>query len=361
MTTAITEYSKTEAALSDLAQRYKDVVFDVSTPAGMSVARKGRGELRGLRVSLEKTRVEIKGPALERCRLIDAEAKRITAELLALETPIDTVIKNEEQRKEREKAEKDRIEAERIAGIQAAIDRYAQDALAMAGRSSSEIEKAIAGMHAIAIGDSAAEFKEQALAAKSAAITKLNELHAAALEQEAEQARIKAEREELSRLRAEQEQRAREEQARIAEETRKRAEAEAAARAKIEAQERASRERIEAEERKARLVREEADRKARETLEAEQREARKKQAEEDAWIKSERERIEAKRREIEARERKAREAEEAKQREIQRQANELSDAREMLETFRARFGHRKEFEAVVDAINEILGTTQEQA
>ena len=84
MTTEIVEYSKTEAALSDLAQRYKGVLFDVTTREGLSAAIKGRVELRGYRVALEKTRVEIKAPALKRTQLIDSEARRITAEIEAL-------------------------------------------------------------------------------------------------------------------------------------------------------------------------------------------------------------------------------------------------------------------------------------
>ena len=60
MTTEIVEYSKTEAALADLATRYKGVLFDVTTREGMATAVKGRAELRGLRIALEKTRKEIK-------------------------------------------------------------------------------------------------------------------------------------------------------------------------------------------------------------------------------------------------------------------------------------------------------------
>ena len=88
-TTAIAEYSKTEAALADLSKRFKDAVYDVTKPEGLMEAKKGRAEIRGIRVALENKRVEIKEPALARCQLIDAEARRITRELSALEDPID--------------------------------------------------------------------------------------------------------------------------------------------------------------------------------------------------------------------------------------------------------------------------------
>ena len=81
----IVEYSKTQAVLGDLRQRYEGVVYPVTTAKGMIDARKGRAEIREWRTGLEKERVRIKAPALERARLIDSEAKRITAELSKLE------------------------------------------------------------------------------------------------------------------------------------------------------------------------------------------------------------------------------------------------------------------------------------
>ena len=109
--TAITEYSTTTAALATLNERLKGIVYDVTTTKGMDSAKKDRRELVVLRTSLEAKRKEIKAPALAHCKLIDDEAKRITGELLALETPINQQIKEEEARKE----------AERMAAEQAAF------------------------------------------------------------------------------------------------------------------------------------------------------------------------------------------------------------------------------------------------
>lgn len=112
-TSAIVEYSPTAAALADLAKRMAKVVYDVSTPKGMAIAKADRAEVRDLRVALEKKRVEIKEPALTRCREIDTEAKRITAELLKFEGPPDQAIKAHEAK----------IEAERRALIDAELKR----------------------------------------------------------------------------------------------------------------------------------------------------------------------------------------------------------------------------------------------
>lgn len=115
--TTIAEYSPTAEALAGLRQKYQAVVFNVSSTAGMVEARAARGELRTLRISLEAKRKEIKEPALTRCREIDTEAKRITAELSALEDPIDDLIKAEENRKDREKQSREEAERERIAEV----------------------------------------------------------------------------------------------------------------------------------------------------------------------------------------------------------------------------------------------------
>lgn len=143
MTTAIQEYSKTEAALADLSARYKGVVFDVTTTAGMNDAKESRRELKTYRIDLEKTRKDIKAPALLKCQQIDTEAKRITAELEALENPIDEQIKKEENRKEEErnaaaKAEQDRVRAAEQA-IKDAEERKMAEARAEIARQQAEI------------------------------------------------------------------------------------------------------------------------------------------------------------------------------------------------------------------------------
>lgn len=115
--TAIVEYSQTEAGLNELRARLLNVCYDVTTVKGMDVAKKDRAEVRGLRTGLETMRKAIKAPALAHCKLIDDEAKRITAALLELEEPIDEAIKAEEDRKAIEKAAKEAAERARVMAI----------------------------------------------------------------------------------------------------------------------------------------------------------------------------------------------------------------------------------------------------
>lgn len=243
MTTEIVEYSKTEAALAELAQKYKGVLFDVTTAEGMKTARQGRAELKGYRTALEKTRVEIKAPALKRSQLIDTEARRITAALRDLEDPIDQQIIKEEDRKVAEKmavvrAEEARVAAEekakkdaeeaRMASERAEIARQ-QAALDLAKREAAASEKA--RLDAIEAQERAARMRieeegrkarlEREEADRQARLAREAEERKAKEIRDAEETRLKAERDRLDaerrvaeeaarKLRAEQEAKQRE-------------------------------------------------------------------------------------------------------------------------------------------------------
>jgi len=227
--TEIAEYSQTAAALSDLRHRYMGVAFPVTTAKGMDEAKKARAEVKGYRTALEAKRTEIKAPALERCRLIDDEAKTITAALLELEKPIDQQIKAEEARKEAEKAAKSEAERARVAAIRVQIDTIKNHAAFAVGKSAEAIVKIMSGVEGFEVGDEFQEFCPEAEQAKAETLDKIKALHAAQVEHEAEQSRIAAERAELARLRTEQEAREREAAAARTEQERKDREAREAA------------------------------------------------------------------------------------------------------------------------------------
>lgn len=130
MSTAIEEYSPTEAALAELSQRYKGVVYDVTIPTQLALAKAARNDIRGYRTALEKKRVQLKADVLERGRQIDGEAKRITAALSALEDPIEDQIKAEERRIEAERVAAEQAEAARIVAEEAARKKAEEDRLA---------------------------------------------------------------------------------------------------------------------------------------------------------------------------------------------------------------------------------------
>jgi len=205
----IQEYSQTEAALGELRETFKGAVFEVETSQGMNQAREARAEIKGYRVDLEKTRKAIKAPALDHCRKIDAEAKRITNELVMLEEPIDKQIKVEENRKEKERQAKIDAERARVRDIQVRIEaiRAAVDLVKKSAPGADDIQVRIDDLAAIVIDESFAEFQNDATVAQIEAITELGEYLVAQRNRELEDKRLAAEREELDRLRAEQDER----------------------------------------------------------------------------------------------------------------------------------------------------------
>ncbi|HEY9126628.1 MAG TPA: DUF1351 domain-containing protein, partial [Acidobacteriaceae bacterium] len=334
---------ETAQALAELRQRHKDVVYDVAVPKQMKAAREARAELRVLRTSLEKRRVEIKAPALERCRLIDAEAKRITSEITQLEDPIDEQIKKEEHRVEQERLAKIEAERQRVQGINAKIDAIRALPASLVGKPSVIIRGQLSKLQDQAPSETDfAELLATAQDAHTAAVARIEQQLQGQIEHEAEQKRIQEERAELERLRAEADARRIADEKRIAEERaeqerqdrerREREEAEHRARLEQEARERAERE---AQERKEREAREAEERRAREAQEAEARRIWEDQqraiqeaetirrAEEEARLQAERERLAEEQRQFEERqaEQRRKDAVARAQAEAERRAN----------------------------------------
>lgn len=333
--TALTEFQAIEAGLGALRNQYANVVYPVTTAIGMKEAIAARRAIRDPRIATEKVRKEAKAPILALGKQLDEKAKYITEELLKIEGPIDAQIKIEETRKEQAIYD----ENMRVIRIKEKINDLGLLVPKMAGQSVAEITKQITFLQDHDLTEWAEEFIVDAEKTRDQTVQALQRIRDGAIVQEKakaeEAAKIAAERAELEALRAAAAERERAEKARVAAEQAERDAANKAAREAIEQAERESRARIQAE--TDRLTAE------RMAVEASQRKVRE---EAEAKVRAERD---AK----ELAERQARELEEARQREAQRQQNELLDARAMLNTFKARFGHRKEFAGVIQAIDAL--------
>lgn len=257
--TEIAEYSATAYGLAELRSRLAGRVYDVTTTAGMSDARKDRAELRTLRVGLEAKRKEIKAPALEHCRMIDAEAKRITTEIAALEDPIDEQIKAREAEQERARQERERAEAARLAAIHAELASLTAIPINAMGASAIELQQAIDTLAA----DTLERFDEvhlpSAQQTKDSALEVLRRMHA-------ERVELDQQRAELERQQCEQAQR----DAAAAEERRKADEAAQAERDRLAAEADAKRQQEDAE-RQARQAQEDAARAAQAEVDRQER------------------------------------------------------------------------------------------
>jgi chromosome segregation ATPase len=236
------------------------VTYDITTTAGMKTAVEWRAKGRDIRVEVTDIHKERKAPILEIGRLMDARKKEIIADVEPDEDRFDRDIKAETARKEAEKAAKLAAEKARIDAIRAKIEEIKDCVVVAMGRSSDEIESAIAELESTQITlEDWMEFAGEAQAAQVATVEKLKGMLDAQIRHEIEQQRLAAERAQLAKEReeaAERERQAAAERQRIADEERiARAKAQAAMLAEQQAHEarlRAEREAAEAELRKQR-------------------------------------------------------------------------------------------------------------
>lgn len=146
MSNEIVAYQATEAALTDLASRYKDMVFDVTVPKGMQEAKAAYKDINTHSIVLEAARVKEKAESLAYGRFVDSEAARIAQKLDVLRLPIKAQIETETKRAEREqeariKAEQDRILAEQAAA-KAAEERRMAEQRAEIAKQQAAVDKA---------------------------------------------------------------------------------------------------------------------------------------------------------------------------------------------------------------------------
>lgn len=208
-TTEIAEYNPLVQAMQDLEVRYKDVVFDCSTPKGFEEAKTARAEIREVRYTLKKTEGVVLITYRDTVKAAQArvnEVKRFGDDLktrvLVLEEPIDEKIKAKEKADKEEKERKEEIERVRIETIQNKLTHFRGVASAFAARSSEDISAILEHMKASAIDpDEYAEFEGEATIARATAIDSLQALHRLAITREAADAKAKKDAEELEELR----------------------------------------------------------------------------------------------------------------------------------------------------------------
>lgn len=294
--------SERETELRALVAKSTDII-EIKNAAGRDQCHGAAMLLRTARTSIRKVGKDARDDATKFSKAVIAEEDRLVALIEPEETRLLGMRDAWDEAREAEKRAKLEAEQRRVAAIREHIDDIRAIAVRVVGMPAARIQGEIEDLEALGITlDRFAELTGEAEAVRGVTLDKLRELHAAAVAQEAEAARLAAEREALERERTE-----------LAEQQRKEAEAraarereEAAARAE---QERVDRERREAEEaaRRAQQEREDAARRA--EIEAEQARLAEQRAEQ------ERRQAELDRAEREQREREEAAAREARQRE----------------------------------------------
>lgn len=205
---AIQSFDRVAAGLALLERNYKGVLYEVDTTMGMAHAKAARKAIRDPRYEVEQIRKAAKAPIIALGKQLDAKALSITNALMDLELPIDAQIKQEEERKEEEKRRIAIAEAKRVADIQARIDGMRSTVAEMAGFPSHLIDDTISELTSVEIDGSFAEFRQNAEDVKIASLARLLTMRDSALNLEREKERIRLDREELAKRRAEDDARA---------------------------------------------------------------------------------------------------------------------------------------------------------
>lgn len=184
------ELNAIEAGFAELEKRYANVVYDVTTTAGMDEAKRARLEIRTVRYaanSIGDAGVKQFNAAKKE---FSATAESIKDRLHVLEDPIDAQIKVEEDRKAALKAVRDAEEQALAARIQEQINSLAFDP-AVFGQTSEKILTALNEVLAIEVslevfGSRAGE----AMQLQAQTVEQLRALHAKAAESEFQQAEM---------------------------------------------------------------------------------------------------------------------------------------------------------------------------
>ena len=231
----VLDSGKAEAQLRDMLVKSADIV-DIKDKDGRTMAHNAAMQLKVARVSIEKTGKAAREDAQAFSKAVIAEEKRLTAIILPEEDRL-LGLRNEYDRKiEAEKQERERKERERVAAIQGRINAIKHLPIDSANDTADQLQQTIDDLSGLIVGDDFAEFKDEAMDAKLAAINSLTLMVGAAKASEAEAARLQAERKRLDEMRAEEEARLNAERAKFAEERRQGEARQQVEREKLEAQ-----------------------------------------------------------------------------------------------------------------------------
>ena len=225
---ALVEYGPVQKALAELKQKLKGRAYDLTKVKDNDEARSDRKKLVTLRTSVEKLRLErnkeTRAAVEAICKQRDEFANQLTAEIRALETPIDEQIKADEKRREEERAEKARAELARVTEIRERIALMANIPVRSVGKDVETITSRISMLDGMELTkESFQEYFDEAQLVLANAKLSMRDLLQAAQVQAAQAAEAQAAAERAARLEAEMAEQRRQDEARQAREAAERA------------------------------------------------------------------------------------------------------------------------------------------
>ncbi|MFZ4539331.1 hypothetical protein [Propionivibrio sp.] len=208
------ESSTAEAYLQSLSMQSQSITA-ITNADGRTECHAAAMTAKGARIGIEKAGKAARDDAMQFSKAVITETNRLVAIIEPEESRLVGIRDEWDAEKSREKAEKAREESLRVMIIQGRINCIRTLPSLTAGATAAVVQFDIDALTRTEIDDTFAEFHDEAVTAKAESLAKLTEIHAALVRAEAEAikakaeqdeqfARIKAEREELARLRAEQ-------------------------------------------------------------------------------------------------------------------------------------------------------------
>lgn len=186
------DFTETEKALQVAEHKHKDIVHDVTTKQGMKAAKADVSELRTMRTTVDKKRLEVGRVLLAEKAKIDDKAKAIIARISALEEPLKLQVEAEEARVEAERLAVLEAERVRVETILAKIAAFRELPGKVAGWPSSRIAAELTKVQAATVTeDEYQEHTAQAQDAHAACVARLQTMYADAQAREAEAERTR--------------------------------------------------------------------------------------------------------------------------------------------------------------------------
>lgn len=196
------DFSETEKALQAAEERFKNVVHNVTTKDGMKAAKDDVAELRTMRTTTEKKRLEAGRVIMSFKQKNDDQAKGIIARISVLEDPIKQQIDAEETRIETARLAQIEAERVRVEQIMFSINAFRELPGKVATWPSARIQTELDKIQACAItAKDYDDFTEQASDAHAACVARLESLLRDAVQREEAAERARQQEAELAAVR----------------------------------------------------------------------------------------------------------------------------------------------------------------
>lgn len=198
--------AETEEQIKALVEESKPIVA-VTDPASREVCHASLMTLKNMRILIQNRAKDGRDEAVKYSKAVIAIEKELVALITPEETRLAAIRDEWDTAKEREKEAKIAAEIARVAALQERIAELRGCQTLSPSSGSQLVLEHIADLESIPVDSTFEELEQQASDAKTAALVRLNGILGAAVAHEAEQAKIIAERAELARLRAAEEDR----------------------------------------------------------------------------------------------------------------------------------------------------------